>query len=444
MAGDKEILKTTCPRDCYDACGIVAIKRDGKITRVLGDPDHPVSRGALCGKCALAYNGVFRDPAARLLQPLKRIGAKGDGRFEPVSWDEAIADIAGRFKDISSAAGADKIVHAHYTGTCSLIANNFPMRFLGRLGAREVEPDTVCNMAGHVALDYVIGTSLVGFDPRTAKDSKCIMVWGANPSASAPHQHKHWLPESPGTVIVVDPVRHPTAEQADMHLQPFPGSDAALAFAMLHVLVRDRLIDQGFLDNHTIGWDELAPSIDSCTPAWGEAQTGVPAAQIEEAARIYGAGPSLLWLGQGLQRQPLGGNVMRACMLLPAATGRWSLLRALKTRRIFRPSSAGTSIPLRRAPSRHACKKRSAAKTSSPSWSTSSRPTRRTMPITCCPPRPSWSSTIWSRAISISRSQPRRSYKSRSANRCPTRKSSGVLPKRWASPSGSFSRVMPR
>ena len=323
MPGEKEVLKTTCPRDCYDACGIVAIKRGGVVTRVLGDPDHSVSRGALCGKCALAYNGVFRDPEARLLTPLKRAGNKGEGRFEPVSWDEAIGDIAARFKAIAGGDSAARIVHAHYTGTCSLIANNFPMRFLGRLGAREVEPDTVCNMAGHVALDYAIGTSVIGFDPRTASDAHSILVWGANPSASAPHQHKHWLKEAPGTVIVVDPVRHPSAEQADLHLQPFPGSDAALAFAMVHVLVRDGLADRAFLAAHTLGWDELEPTLAPCTPAWGESRTGVPAALIEEAARIYGAGPALLWLGQGLQRQVLGGNVMRACALLPAVTGNY-------------------------------------------------------------------------------------------------------------------------
>ena len=321
MPGDKEVLKTTCPRDCYDACGIVAIRRGGRITRVLGDPDHPVSRGALCGKCALAYNGVFRDPEARLLRPLKRVGAKGEGRFAPVAWDEAIGAVATRFRAIAEGAGAEKIVHAHYTGTCSLIAGNFPLRFLGRLGAREVEPDTVCNMAGHVALDYVIGSSVIGFDPRTAGDARCIVVWGANPSASAPHQHKHWLKEAPGAVVVVDPVRHPTAERADLHLQPFPGSDAALAFAMLHVLARDGLIDRPFLDAHTVGWRALEPTLAPCTPAWGAAQTGVPAPLIEEAARLYGAGPSLLWLGQGLQRQKRGGNVVRACALLPTATG---------------------------------------------------------------------------------------------------------------------------
>ena len=321
MPGKREHIRTTCPRDCYDGCGIVVIKRGGKITKVLGDPEHPVSRGALCGKCALAYNGVFRDPAARLTTPLRRSGAKGSGRFEPISWDAAIGEIAERFAAIAAESGPEAIVHAHYTGTCSLIAGNFPERFFNRLGATEVDPDTICNNAGHVALRYVLGTSTVGFDPRTAKDTACIVVWGANPSASAPHQHKHWLKETPGKVIVIDPLRHPTAEDADLHLQLFPGSDAALAFALLHVIRRDGLVDDAFVAANVIGWHEVAPEIARCDPAWGEAATGVPAAEIVEAARIYGAGPSMLWLGQGLQRQPQGGNVIRACAMLPAATG---------------------------------------------------------------------------------------------------------------------------
>ncbi len=319
----KQIVKTTCPRDCYDSCGIAVVKRDGRITKILGDPDHFVSRGALCGKCALAYNGVYLDPKARPTQPLKRIGAKGEGRFEPVPWDQATEEIAVRLNDIIADGGPERIVHAHYTGTCSIIANLFPMRFFNRLGAREVDPDTVCNMAGHVALNYAIGASGIGFDPRTARDAHAIVVWGANPSASAPHQHKHWLKEAPGTVIVIDPVRHPTAAAADIHLQPFPGTDAALAFAIVHVLARDGLIDRPFLERHCIGWDEIEPAVASCTPAWGETRTGVAAADIEKVARIYGGGPSLLWLGQGLQRQPMGGNVMRACALLPAVTGNY-------------------------------------------------------------------------------------------------------------------------
>jgi anaerobic selenocysteine-containing dehydrogenase len=314
------ITRTTCPRDCYDACGVLVLRQNGRLT-VRGDPDDPVSRGQLCRKCSIAYNGVLQDVSARLSAPLRRVGAKGEGRFEPISWDEALSLVARRLDGIIRTRGGQAIVNVHYTGTCSLLAYDFPLRLTRRMGATEVEADTVCNLAGHAALGYMYGTSLEGFDPRTAQDANCILVWGANPSATAPHQHDHWLPEAPGTVIVVDPVRTPTAQAADLHLQPFPGTDAALAFAMLHVVERDGLIDSGFVAEYTIGWDELAPLVESCTPVWAEGQTGVPAATIEEAARTYGRGPSLLWIGQGLQRQPFGGNIIRAVGTLPALTG---------------------------------------------------------------------------------------------------------------------------
>jgi anaerobic selenocysteine-containing dehydrogenase len=276
-----------------------------------------VARGRLCKKCSTAYNGVLLDPSARLLRPLRRTGPKGSASFEPVSWESALAEVAGRLKAVPGEA----VLNAHYTGTFGLLGYHFPMRFFNRLGATEVDPDTICNKAGHVALDYVYGTSLDGFDPRTARDAAAILVWGANPSASAPHQHDHWLPEAPGKVIVVDSVRTPTAAAADLHLAPFPGSDAALAFALLHVIVRDGLTDPALLAEHTVGYEELEPVLADCTPAWGERMTGVPAGLIEEAAQLYGGGPSLLWIGQGFQRQPRGGNAVRAVALLPAVTG---------------------------------------------------------------------------------------------------------------------------
>jgi anaerobic selenocysteine-containing dehydrogenase len=317
---DSTVL-TTCPRDCYDACGVLVTVRDGRIRNVRGDPSHPVSRGKLCRKCSIAYNGVLIDAEQRLTSPLRRVGGKGEGRFEPVSWEDAIGEIAGRLGSITAGAGGDTILNAHYTGTCSLLAYNFPLRFFRRLGATEVDPDSVCNKAGHVALDYIYGSSVTGFDPRSARDAACIVVWGANPSASAPHAHDNWLPEAPGRVIVVDPIRTPTAAAADLHLQPFPGSDAALAFALMHVVVREGLADRHMLAQHAVGWDELEPMLAACTPEWGEATTGVPAGLIEAAARSYGAGPSLLWIGQGLQRQPTGGNVMRSVALLPVVSG---------------------------------------------------------------------------------------------------------------------------
>lgn len=321
MTATRERIRTTCPRDCYDSCGITVIKENGAVRKITGDRAHPVSRGSLCGKCALAYNGAWIDPGQRLTRPLRRVGAKGEGKFAPVSWDEAIAAIAARLTSIVAEHGAASVLHTHYTGTCSLIAGTFPLRFFHRLGATEVDPDTVCNKAGHEALGYVFGTSMHGFDPRAAKDAQCILVWGANPSASAPHVHKHWLAEAPGRLIVIDPVRHATARQADLHLQLRAGSDAALAFAMLNAMVAQGLIDRAFLARHTVGWDEVEPLIAASTPAWGEAMTGVPAPLIEEAAALYGRGPSLMWLGQGMQRQSRGGNAFRAAALLCAATG---------------------------------------------------------------------------------------------------------------------------
>jgi len=313
--------RTTCPRDCYDSCGLTVLRNeDGSVFRVTGDRDHPVSRGRLCGKCALAYNGVWRDPAMRLGQPLKRTGMKGEGRFETVSWDAAISDIARRLREIADGDGADRIFNTHYTGTCAVLAGEYPQRFFNKLGATEVNPDTVCNNAGHVALGLTLGDSCSGFDPDTAEFAKCIVVWGANPSSTAPHFNKHWLPESGAKIIAIDPIAHKTAKAADLHLPLRPGSDAALAFGMVHVALRHGLVDQEFVRRHVVGWDEVAGDVEAMNPARTAELTGLDAALIEEAALAYAEGPSLMWLGQGMQRQKMGGNAFRACALLCAAT----------------------------------------------------------------------------------------------------------------------------
>lgn len=317
----KHRIKTNCPRDCYDGCGIVVEKRDHGKHRILGDPDHPVSRGKLCSKCAVAYNGVWQDPKARLQQPLRRIGAKGLQEFEPISWDDALAAIAEKMQHAIDSHGASAILHTHYSGTLSLLGYFFPNRLFNYLGASEVDPDTICNAAGHVAWHLLFGNSIAGFDPRTIKDANCVLVWGANPSHSAPHAHEHWLGNATGNVIVVDPILTETAASADLHLQPRPGTDAALAFCLLHCLQRDGHFDEAYINAHTIGFTEISADIAQATPAWGEEKTGVAAGDIERAATIYGRGPSLLWCGQGLQRQATGGNVMRAVGLLPALTG---------------------------------------------------------------------------------------------------------------------------
>jgi len=158
-------LRTTCPRDCYDACGIVVSLLPGERPRVRGDRDHPVSRGQLCKKCSLAYNGVFLDPTARLATPLRRCGPKGSGAFAPVSWDDALGEVAERLGAILTAHGPECVLNAHYTGTFAMIGYHFPLRFFNRIGATEVDPDTICNKAGHAALEYMYGTSLDGVRP---------------------------------------------------------------------------------------------------------------------------------------------------------------------------------------------------------------------------------------------------------------------------------------
>jgi anaerobic selenocysteine-containing dehydrogenase len=320
----QDIVKTTCPRDCYDACGIAVVRRDGAIAKVLGDPDHGIARGALCGKCAIAYNGAWRDPALRLATPLKRTGAKGEGRFAPISWGEALTTIAMRLRGLLDADQARTILHTHYTGTVGLIGGWYPIRFFNRIGATEVDPDTVCNKAGHVVLEAMFGSSLEGFDPRTVADTRTILVWGANPSHSAPHQNRVWLKAAKAAgkrIVAIDPIGHDTALAADIHLKLRPGTDAALAFALIHVIAREGLLEEDFIVRHVTGWEALAGSIAETTPARAAELCGVSVAAIEEVARLYAGGPSLLWLGQGVQRQPNGGNVFRALGALIASCG---------------------------------------------------------------------------------------------------------------------------
>jgi anaerobic selenocysteine-containing dehydrogenase len=320
----EEIVKSTCPRDCYDACGLAVYREDGVITKVLGDPDHPISRGKLCGKCAIAYNGAWRDEELRLKRPLRRTGAKGTGTFVAISWDEALAEIAKRFGSIIDAGDARAIIHTHYTGTVGLVGGWFPIRLFNRMGATEVDPDTVCNKAGHLALELTFGNSLEGFDPRTAKDARTLLIWGGNPSHSAPHQDKVFVraaAEAGTKIIVVDPIGHETATSADIHLKLLPGTDAALAFALLNVMRAKGLVDHAFIDAHVLGAEELDAAIDSVPPEKAAELCGVPADLIEEAAIAYATGPSLLWLGQGVQRQRQGGNVFRALAALVAFSG---------------------------------------------------------------------------------------------------------------------------
>ena len=305
-------------------------------------------------------------------------------------------------------------------------------------------PDSICNMAGQVALDYMYGSAVTGFDPRSARDAACLLLWGVNPSASAPHAHKHWFKEARGTKIVVDPVRHGDGRGRRSPSAAVPRQRRArLAFAMLHVIDREGLLDRDVpFQRHSIGWDEVEPDWPNARPPGASAQTGVPARLIEAAARSYGRGPSLLWLGQGLQRQPMGGNVFRAVRLAAGGDRQYRQAR----RRLLLPqrqrpqghrrrkhhharrSCAGRARAQREpdGPGRHArgshagralfCwniniaasnpdQARAAPGAASARiclrwWSTPSRPTRADFADIVLPAAGFLSSTIWCRAIS--------------------------------------------
>jgi anaerobic selenocysteine-containing dehydrogenase len=231
------------------------------IERVSGDSAHPHARGVICGKCAIAYNSTWLTEDARLKFPLKRIGSRGSGAFERIAWPEALELIARRMKSAVASQGAHTIIHAHYQGTYAAIGCNFPVRFFNRLGATEVEPSSICDKAGHEALAAMYGTSFVGFDPRTSGAAKTILMWGINPSHSAPVTDQLWLSGFRGTRIVVDPLKTGTAKKADLHLQLRPGSDAVLVYAMLKSLKSAGLLDRPFIERHVRGSRAVNPGM---------------------------------------------------------------------------------------------------------------------------------------------------------------------------------------
>ena len=313
--------RTTCPRDCYDGCGIRVEYSENQTFRAMGDPNHPVAKGSLCQKCAIGYNTTWQDPHYRLLHPLRCIGRKGAGELQRITWDDALREIATKVNYLLDSYGGKSITNIHYTGTCSVVANELPQRFFKKIGAVEIDGDTICNKAGHVALSYLFGTSRHGFDPRTMRDAHSLILWGCNPSHSAPRTNSSFIEALRIKTIVVDPIRHETAAKATIHMRPFPGSDAALAFGMLRMIADKSREDKAFIKAHVVGFDELRDALELCTPIWTEARTGVPIEQIQAAVDLYLEGPALLWLGQGLARQHMGGNAIRACALLPVITG---------------------------------------------------------------------------------------------------------------------------
>ena len=320
-------LRTThhgaCPHDCPDTCAMVFEVEAGKLVGVRGRADHPMTRGGLCTKLR-DYEQRHYHPD-RLLYPLKRSGPKGSGQFTRISWDAALNEIALRWKNLIAEHGPQAIAPYSYLGHQGLVHGlNGGDAFFNRMGATVTER-TFCGEGSATAWLMTYGPS-GGMDPESFKHSKLIVIWACN-SVSTNLHHWHIVKDAQkagAKVIVIDAWRSRTAKEADWHLAPRPGTDGALAMALINVIIEEDLIDHDYVSRYTEGFDELAARAVGRTPEWAEGITGIPAADIRRLAREYaGTQPAAMRIGVALERHQGGGQTIRAVCCLPALTGAW-------------------------------------------------------------------------------------------------------------------------
>ena len=297
---------------------------DGRAVRVAGDPTHPVTRGTLCTKVA-NYEQRTHSPD-RIQTPLRRAGAKGEGRFERIGWDEALDEIAGRFRALAeSEEGAETIMPYSYCGTMGFVqSESMDRRFFHRLGASILDR-TICASAGSAGYDATIGAR-VGTDPERFADARLIILWGTNTITSNVHLWPFILEakREGARIIAIDPRRTRTADQCDEHVALLPGTDAALALGLMHVIFAENLQDQDYLERHTVGAEELKERAREYTPARVAEICGVEAETIVRLAREYATTrPAVIRLNYGMQRHAGGGMAVRTVTCLPAVTGAW-------------------------------------------------------------------------------------------------------------------------
>jgi anaerobic selenocysteine-containing dehydrogenase len=318
------IVRGACPHDCPDTCAMLVHVQDGRAVRVQGDPDHPVTQGFLCTKVNRYVERTYHPD--RVTVPLRRVGAKGEGRFEPATWDEALDDIARRLNEVRHGEhGPQAILPYSYSGTLGKVQNeSMDRRFFHRIGASLLDR-TICATAGSVGWSVTYGDRM-GPTPVEAEDARLVLLWGTNTLTSNPHL---WpalrrARERGARIIAIDPIRTRTAAQCDEHLPIRPGTDAALALGMMHVIFRDGLEDAAYLRDHTVGEEALRARAAEWTPARTAEVTGLPAERIDSLAREYAAArPSFIRLNYGLQRHRGGGMAVRTVSILPAVTGAW-------------------------------------------------------------------------------------------------------------------------
>lgn len=316
--------RSVCALDCPDACSVlVTLGGDGRATRLRGDPNHPITRGFLCAKVTRYLEREYSPD--RLLYPLRRTGAKGEGRFERISWERALSEIAGRLRAISAMHGPESILPYSYAGTLGLLNNSgMDRRFFHRLGASRLDR-TICSSTGGAALTATLGLRYAtGFEQFPK--AKLILAWGANILGTNVHLWPFIVEarRNGAKFYTIDPVKNRTGAAADRHYFINPGSDAALALAMMHVLIGEGLYDADYVNRCTEGFDGLREKVREWTPGRAAALTGIPAQDIVDLARQYGtAKPAVIRVNYGVQRSERGGLSVRAISLLPALTGAW-------------------------------------------------------------------------------------------------------------------------
>jgi molybdopterin guanine dinucleotide-containing S/N-oxide reductase-like protein len=324
----KQVTYGACPHDCPDACGVLITVEDGRATRIQGDPNHPVTRGFLCAKVTKYLDRVYSPD--RVLYPMRRAKPKGQSKggaldFTRIGWDEALDEIATRLKKTADQFGPESILPYSYGGTLALLNNSgMAHRFFHRLGASQLNR-TICATPGGDALLSVVGRKM-GTEPEQFRDSKYIIAWGANIHGNNIHLWP-FIEEARrqgAKLVVIDPYKTRTAQCADWYLPINPGTDVALALAMMHVIIHENLYDADYVARYTLGFDELRKRVQEYPPERVSRWTGLSRGDIEKLAREYATvRPAVIRVNYGVQRSQNGGMAVRAITMLPCITGSW-------------------------------------------------------------------------------------------------------------------------
>ena len=323
MSAMSEVVRVACPHDCPDTCAMLVTVEDGVAKKIQGDPEMPFTEGTLCTKVAYYLERTYSPD--RLRYPMKRVGPKGEGRFRRVSWDEALDEIAARLKTLA-ADNPETILPCSYAGTMGMVQySSMDRRFFHKLGASLLDR-TLCSTAGKYGIKATLGAS-VGMDPERFDEAQLIILWGANPIVSNLHlwSRVQAAKRRGAKVIAIDPYRSLSAEKCTQHIALLPGTDGALALGIMHVLMRDGLIDRDYVESYTLGYDALETRVLAEYPPERVAKLcGLRTEEVVQLARDYGTiKPAAIRLNYGMQRHAGGGIAARTIACLPALVGAW-------------------------------------------------------------------------------------------------------------------------